>query len=155
MGKKYTGHCACGQLAYGFDTEPTFVANCHCTDCKRASGGEMATIASVPDTDFTVFSGNPNGFSSGPNTETCAGKGLDRVFGANCGFRVVSNNLKGFPGYVFVQEGTLDRLDGWSAPKVEIFTWEPREVYAAAQPPPIRPRAQLNGIPARVRNMSR
>ena len=41
----------------GFDTEPTFVANCHCTDCKRASGGERATIALVPDTDFTVFSG--------------------------------------------------------------------------------------------------
>ena len=130
MSKKYTGHCACGQLAYGFDTEPTFVANCHCTDCKRASGGKMATIALVPDTDFTVFSGNPKSLSSGPNTETCAGKGLDRVFGANCGFRVVSNNLKDFPGYVFVQEGTLDRLDEWFAPKVEIFTWS-REKWMA------------------------
>jgi hypothetical protein len=30
---------------------------------------------------------------------------------------------KGFPGYVFVQEGTLDRLDEWFAPKVEIFRW--------------------------------
>ena len=70
-----------------------------------------------------MFSGNPKSFSSGPNTETCAGKGLDHVFGANCGFRVVSNNLKDFPGYVFVQEGTLDRLDEWFAPKVEIFTW--------------------------------
>ena len=57
MNKKYNGHCACGAVTYGFDTEPTFIANCHCTDCKRASGGEMATIALVPDTDFTVFSG--------------------------------------------------------------------------------------------------
>jgi len=25
MSKKYTGHCACGQVTYGFDTEPTFI----------------------------------------------------------------------------------------------------------------------------------
>src|SRR5262245_2275431 len=87
MGKKYTGHCACGQVTYGFDTEPTFVANCHCTDCKRASGGQAATFAAVPDRDFTVFSGNTKSFSYGPNTETCAGQGLDRVFCTNCGKR--------------------------------------------------------------------
>jgi len=122
MNKKYNGHCACGAVTYGFDTEPTFIANCHCTDCKRASGGEMATFAAVPDTDFTVFSGNTESFSYGPNTETCAGQGLDRVFCTTCGSRVFTNNLKDFPGTVFVQEGTLDRLDEWFAPKVEIFT---------------------------------
>jgi len=123
MSKKYTGHCACGQVTYGFDTAPTFIANCHCPDCKRASGGEMATFAAVPDTDFTVLSGKTKSFSYAPNTETCAGKGLDRVFCANCGSRVFTNSLKDFPGAVFVQEGTLDRLDEWFAPKIEIFTW--------------------------------
>lgn len=93
MNKRYGGHCACGQVTYGFDSEPSFVANCHCTDCKRASGGEMATFAAVPETDFTVFSGNTKSFSYGPNTETCAGKGLDRVFCTNCGSRVFTNNL--------------------------------------------------------------
>jgi hypothetical protein len=83
----------------------------------------MATFAAVPDTDFTVFSGNTKSFSYGPNTETCAGQGLDRVFCTNCGSRVFTNNLKDFPGTVFVQEGTLDRLDEWFGPKVEIFTW--------------------------------
>src|SRR5215813_8967977 len=78
MSKKYTGHCACGAVTYGFDTDPTFIANCHCTDCKRASGGEMATFGAVPDTDFTVFSGNTKSFYDAPNTETCAGQGLDR-----------------------------------------------------------------------------
>ena len=64
MNKKYTGRCACGAVTYGFDTEPTVIANCHCTDCKRASGGEMATFMAVPDTDFTMFTGN------GPGTYT-------------------------------------------------------------------------------------
>ena len=121
--KKHKGHCACGAVTFGFDTDPSFIANCHCTDCKRASGGEMATFAAVPYTDFKVFSGNTKSFSYGPNTETCAGKGLDRVFCANCGSRIVSNNLKDFPGHVFVQQGSLNRLDQWFAPKVEIFTW--------------------------------
>jgi hypothetical protein len=76
----------------------------------------------VPDKDFTVLSGNTKSFSYGPNTETCAGQGLDRVFCTNCGSRVVSN-LKDGSSIVFVQEGTLDRLDEWFAPNVEIFTW--------------------------------
>jgi hypothetical protein len=122
MNKKYGGHCACRAVTYGFDTEPTVIANCHCTDCKRASGGEMATFMAVPDTDFTVFGGSTKSFAYGPNTETCAGQGLDRVFCTNCGSRVFTNNLKDFPGTVFVQEGTLDRPDLF-APKLEIFTW--------------------------------
>ena len=122
MNKKYTGHCACGQVRYGFDTDPTFIANCHCTDCKRASGGERATFVAVPETDFT-FSGPTKSFSYGPNTETCAGQGFDRVFCTNCGSRFVSNNLKDGSGVVFVQEGTLDRLDEWFKPTAEILTW--------------------------------
>ena len=123
MNKKSTGHCARGQVTYGFDSEPTFVAHCHCLDYKRASGGEMATIALVPDTDFTFFSGTTKSFSYGPNTETCAGQGFDRVFCTNCGSRLVSNNLKDFPGQLLVQEGTLHRLDEWFATTLEIFTW--------------------------------
>ena len=73
MSKKYTGRCACGHVTYGFDTEPTFVANCHCTDCKRASGGEMATIVLVADTDFTVFTGNTKSFSYGPDSHHASG----------------------------------------------------------------------------------
>jgi len=135
MNKKYTGHCACGTVTYGFDTQPTFIANCRCTDCKRASGGEMATFVAVPETDFTVLSGNTKSFSYGPNTETCAGQGLDRVFCTICGSRVVSNNLKDGSGIVFVQEGTLDRLEEWFAPKLEIFT-RSRPKWARPLDPP-------------------
>jgi hypothetical protein len=122
MSETYTGRCACGAVTYGFTTEPTFVANCHCTDCKRASGGEMATFVAVPETAFTV-DGTTTSFSYGPSTDTCAGQGLDRVFCPACGSRVFTNNLKDGSGLVFVQQGTLDRLDAWLPPKVEIFTW--------------------------------
>ena len=122
MSKRYNGQCACGAVTYGFDNPPTFVANCHCTDCKRASGGEMATFALVQESDFTV-SGETRGFRYVANTETCAGNGVTRVFCVNCGSRVFTNELADFEGGVFVQEGTFDKLDEWFPPQAEIFTW--------------------------------
>src|SRR5262245_6731153 len=59
MTKKYTGQCACGAVKFEFDTNPTFVAVCHCLDCKKASGGEAATFFGVPEDDFTLISGEP------------------------------------------------------------------------------------------------
>jgi hypothetical protein len=76
----------------------------------------------VPENDFTILSGNTKSFTYGPNTETRAGQGLDRVFCTNCGSRVVTNNLKDGSGIVYVQEGTFDDLDEWWAPQAEIFT---------------------------------
>ncbi|MFJ3762587.1 GFA family protein [Streptomyces sp. NPDC090080] len=138
----YQGRCACGAVTYGFDEEPRFVANCHCTDCKRASGGEMATFALVSGSDFTV-TGETRSFHYPANTETCAGNGLDRVFCVACGSRVYTDNLADFPGGVFVQEGSLDRLDQWFAPQAEIYTWS-REPWTPALPVP----QYDHGVPA-------
>ena len=57
MARKYTGSCACGSVKFEFDTDPSFVAVCHCLDCKKASGGEAATFFGVPEGDFTLVSG--------------------------------------------------------------------------------------------------
>jgi len=62
MTKKYTGRCACGAVKFDFDTDPTFVAVCHCLDCKKSSGGEAATFFGVPEDDFTLISGEPKAF---------------------------------------------------------------------------------------------
>jgi len=117
MAKKYTAQCACGAIKFEFDTDPSFIANCHCNDCKRASGGEMATFFSVPEDDFTLLSGKPKAFHYVANS----GKGLDRNFCPECGSRVFSSNLDSFPKTVFVQLGSLDRPD-LVAPKLEMFT---------------------------------
>ena len=36
MAKKHTARCACGAVKFEFDTNPTFVAVCHCLDCKKS-----------------------------------------------------------------------------------------------------------------------
>ena len=62
MAKKHTAQCACGSVKFEFNTDPTFVAVCHCLDCKKASGGEAATFFGVPEDDFTLISGEPKAF---------------------------------------------------------------------------------------------
>jgi len=117
MPRKYTAQCACGAVKFAFDRDPDFVAKCHCLDCKRASGGEMATFFGVPQDDFTLLSGKPKAHRYVGDS----GKTLDRNFCPECGSRLFSSNLESFPGLVFVMLGSLDRPE-LIAPKLEMFT---------------------------------
>ena len=93
MARKHTGQCACGAVKFAFDTDFTFIAVCHCLDCKKASGGEAAAFFGVPEDDFTLISGNPKSF----HYVAQSGKGLDRNFCPNCGARLFTHNLGSFP----------------------------------------------------------
>ena len=62
MAKKHTAQCACGAVKFEFDADPTFIAVCHCLDCKKSSGGEAACFFGVPEDDFTLISGEPKAF---------------------------------------------------------------------------------------------
>ena len=117
MPKKFTGQCACAAVKFEFNTDPAFIANCHCNDCKRASGGEMATFFGIPEDDFTVVSGKTKAFHYVANS----GKGLDRNFCPECGSRLFTTNLESFPKTVFVQLGCLDQPN-LIVPRLEMFT---------------------------------
>lgn len=117
MPKKYTAQCACGAVKFEFDKDPEFVANCHCLDCKKASGGEMATFFAVPEDDFTLISGAPKKH----HYIAESGKGLDRNFCPECGARLFTSNLESFPGVVFVMLGSLDQPE-LIQPRLEMFT---------------------------------
>ena len=117
MAKKHTAQCACGAIKFEVNTDPTFIAVCHCLDCKKATGGEAATFFGVPEDDFTLTSGKPKAF----HYVAQSGNGLDRNFCPVCGARVFTNNLEGFPGTIFV---TLSSLDNPQVikPTLEVFT---------------------------------
>src|SRR5262245_15319277 len=44
MPKKHTAQCGCGAVKFEFDTDLTFVAVCHCLDCKKSSGGATGNL---------------------------------------------------------------------------------------------------------------
>jgi hypothetical protein len=117
MAKKHTARCACGAVTFEFDSDPDFIAVCHCLDCKKASGGEAATFFGVPEADFRLTSGQPKAF----HYVADSGKGLDRNFCPDCGARLFTSNLESFPGVVFVTLGSLDRPQE-IAPRLEMFT---------------------------------
>jgi hypothetical protein len=117
MSKKHQGQCACGKIAFEFDTDPDFIANCNCNDCKRATGGAMATFFGVPTSDFTLLRGTPRSF---PYVSE-SGKKLDRNFCPDCGARLFTSNLESFPGMVFVTIGSLVDPSG-IRPGLEMFT---------------------------------
>jgi hypothetical protein len=117
MTKKHKAQCACGTVKFEFDTDPTFIAVCHCLDCKKSSGGEAATFFDIPEDDFSLISGEPRSF----HYTAQSGKGLDRNFCPNCGSRLFTTNLESFPGTVFVTIGSLDRPDSFR-PMLEMFT---------------------------------
>lgn len=117
MTKKYTARCACGACQFEFGADPTFIAVCHCLDCKKASGGEAATFMGVAEGDFTLTSGTPKSFGYVANS----GNRLFRNFCPECGSRIFTDRLQGFPGMVFAQLSALDRPD-LITPRMEIFT---------------------------------
>lgn len=117
MTKKYTARCACNAIQFEFDTDPTFVAVCHCLDCKKASGGEAATFFGVPADDVTITKGKPKSF----HYIADSGKGLDRNFCPDCGARLFTSNLETFPGTTFVVLGSLDHPERIK-PVLEMFT---------------------------------
>src|SRR5262245_54786032 len=117
MAKKYTAQCACGAIKFEFNTDPTFIAVCHCLDCKKSTGGEAATFFGVPEDDFTLISGKPKAF----HYIAQSGKGLDRNFCLDCGARVFISNLDSFPRTVFVTLGSLDNPQAIE-PMLEMFT---------------------------------
>ena len=104
-------------MQFEFDTDPDFIAVCHCLDCKRASGGEAATWFGIPEQDFTLTRGTPRAF----HYIADSGQPLDRNFCPDCGSRLYTSNLGGFPGMVFVQLGSLTDPSGIE-PKLEMFT---------------------------------
>ena len=116
MAKKHTARCACDQVNFEFDTDPDFIAVCHCLDCKKASGGEAATWFGVPEDDFTLTSGTPHA----QHYIADSGQPLDRNFCPTCAARLYTSNLGSFPGLVFVQLGALEDPSGIT-PKLEMF----------------------------------
>ena len=54
------GGCHCGALRYRLEGTLTDVAHCHCTICRRVSGGLVVTWLTLPRTGFQWLSGEPN-----------------------------------------------------------------------------------------------
>lgn len=107
------GSCLCGGIRYEIDGNLGPVANCHCTQCRKASGASFTTSASVPATSFRLVAGAEllREWESSP--------GVRRCFCGRCGSSIVKRN-DAKPDTVRLRLGTLD-TDPGVKPSKHIF----------------------------------
>ncbi|MCR4507737.1 GFA family protein [Pseudomonas sp. 32.2.56] len=77
MSENHQGGCLCGGLRYEFTAPLQDIAHCHCSTCRRSSGGIVTTWISVPLTSFRWLAGTPREYAS---SATCT-----RSFCPTCG----------------------------------------------------------------------
>lgn len=110
-----TGQCVCGAVRVAIDGVPVRMAQCHCLDCRRASGTGHVSNAIFHDGDVTI-----TGATKSHTVTTDNGNAYTRHFCPTCGGRICAVN-SGRPGMVIVHVGMLDD-SSWFDPQAVIYT---------------------------------
>lgn len=100
MSEMLRGGCYCGWVRYETSAVPFNETNCHCSICRRTTGGTFVTWFTVPKAAFTLLSGLPTRFDS-----TATGS---RTFCPRCGTQLCFED-KQFPDLVDVTVSSLDQ----------------------------------------------
>lgn len=66
MGRVMTGGCLCGRIRYSVIVDDDEAYLCHCTYCRRATGGVAAAFRNVRRSDVTWLNGEPDWYRSSP-----------------------------------------------------------------------------------------
>lgn len=77
MKSEHQGGCQCGALRYQINAPLEDIAHCHCSVCRRSTGGILTTWVTVSHETFHWLSGTPKAFKS---SASCT-----RYFCADCG----------------------------------------------------------------------
>jgi hypothetical protein len=105
-----TGSCQCGAIAYSSTQLPTELTNCHCTTCRKLSGGPYLTFGAF-DTSSLTWKTKP-----GVLKTTRYSPFATRSHCGDCGSPITMQYLFQ-PNRIGLTAGTFDRVEG-SLPKV-------------------------------------
>jgi hypothetical protein len=101
MAKSLAGSCLCGGVTYAVTGPLTVMARCHCAQCRKASGAEFATNATVASEHFEITSGKEL------LAEYAHTTGQPRVFCGRCGSPIIKR-FENEPEKVRIRLGCLD-----------------------------------------------
>ena len=102
----YSGSCLCGEIRYEINGEPMRAANCHCDDCRKATGASYATNFFFKENDIVVTQGSPKEFSH----KSDKGNTMIKQFCGNCGSQLFGKNSNR-PNMVSLRAGVQDQTD--------------------------------------------
>ena len=100
---QFTGGCLCGTIRYEVNAEPQRISNCHCDNCRKATGSAFATNIFVAAADVVLTQGEPKSFSHTADS----GNTMIKEFCANCGSQLFVNPARR-PGIKTIKVGSID-----------------------------------------------
>lgn len=100
-----SGSCLCGAVSYEGDADIKMIMNCHCTDCRKATGSAYGTLLFVAE-DSISFAGQPARYDH----KSDRGSDLQKLFCEKCGSQMFTKN-SARQGLVGVRAGTLDQSE--------------------------------------------
>lgn len=101
----FSGKCLCGEISYATDSDAKMIANCHCTDCRTATGSAYATLAFFPASDV-VINGTPQTYSHVVDS----GNTLTKHFCSTCGSQMFGEN-SAREGMIAIRAGSVEQSD--------------------------------------------
>jgi hypothetical protein len=109
-----SGSCLCGSVSYICTSDPAISGNCHCLDCKKASGSGYAATFFVPEEAISI-----TGEVKYYERMASNGKLARRGFCPHCGSQLFGRP-EAMPGLIGVRAGSLADPSRYK-PQADIF----------------------------------
>lgn len=101
----FSGKCLCGKLTYDCHAKPEAIFNCHCEDCRRATGSVFGTNLFVSEDQVEIF-----GEFSSYSHNADSGSTMTKLFCSNCGSLLFGKNSAKV-NVLSVRAGSVNQLD--------------------------------------------
>ncbi|WP_299356451.1 GFA family protein [uncultured Shimia sp.] len=111
---KLTGQCLCGDISFEADGDVPVMANCHCTDCRHATGTAFATLMFMKQDDVKI-TGTPKTFQHMSD----AGSTMTKHFCSNCGTPMFAQN-SARAGMIALRAGNINEHQEFT-PKANVY----------------------------------
>ena len=102
---KISGKCLCGNITFNADTDIKMMANCHCDDCRQATGAAFGTLLFVAE-DAVKIDGSPKAFKHTADS----GAAMQKLFCPECGSQMFGKNSNR-EGILSVRAGVVAEKD--------------------------------------------
>ena len=109
-----SGKCLCGKIKFSGDTEIVRTVNCHCSNCRAATGAAYSTMVMV-DQDAVTITGTPKVFKH----KADSGADIEKHFCPDCGSQLFGLNSTQ-PNSLRIRAGVLDQTS-LVKPSVNVF----------------------------------
>ena len=110
----FSGKCLCGKVTYKVNTEPMAIFNCHCDDCRRATGSVFGTNLFVSEDKIEI-----RGKVSSYSHISDSGSRMTKLFCPNCGSLMFGKNSAKV-NVISIRAGTVDEKD-LIKPMINVF----------------------------------